>query len=376
MVLQKLLNKHIDKCYDKYKLLKSVSLSKLTELKKSYYSSRNTEKSMYPLVLYIIKNNELDINVYDNDVLHNKDNYKEIKDDRLSQIFEMIRKTIVYALNKKKVVPNTILYFWLSDRIPWYDNIDNFFPIYLFAKPKNTNFILFPDNTFECMTFSEKYEGQCYDWAKTKKIVETKCCNITNKINKMYFKGTPTTRRNSRLRETLEEYSKNSNWLDVNLDAWQNYVSMDNFCKYKFLLNMGGHYPWSNRFKYLFLMNSLVINIDVISINRDNDVSEPAWITFINLIVKPNKHYKNLVMKYYYTKNKGTVLEDARKKNKEEVDTIYTKLEKIYNEKINDETYNNMVKKGYNRVKKLNNKHIYRYVYHCIVKNSEIDFVE
>lgn len=360
VLLKTLLNKHIDKCYKKYD---TVDLRVLDKLKESYYSSRTTEKTLYPypLVLFIIKNSMLHIEA-------------QLNDDRVLHIYQLIKKALNWAVKKNKQIPNTTLYFWISDRIPWYDNIDEKFPIYVFAKPKNTNFIVFPDNTFECMTMDEKYNGVCYDWDETAKIIMKKSAEIQmkDKINQIFFKGTSTTKRNSKIRENLHEYSKNGEWLFINLDGWYAYVSMENFCKYKFLINLPGHYPWSNRLKYLFLMKSVIINVDVYSIDTQNNITEPPWISFINLITKPKKHYINLKLKYHYSANKEEKDKNLKLNNNECI-KIYNKLEKIYNSDTNK--YQEMINKGYKRVSKLKNRHVYEYIYDCILRNSLVKFI-
>jgi hypothetical protein len=368
--LQDILNKNINKCYNK--INKTVYVEELNKLYKFYYDFRTTDKPLYPLVLFIIKDNSLDIEVIYDGKTHNKNYLKEMNDDRITGTFNLINKTLKYMKKRNIDVPNTTLYIWISDAIPWYKEIDTYFPIYTFAKPKNTNYIIFPDCSFNCITLEQKYNGTCYNWNQIKKILVDKC-NYSlekDKINSMYFKGTPTTKRHSKIRENLEEYSKKNKWLDIKLDAWQNYVSMDNFCKYKYLLNIPGHYPWSNRFKYLFLMKSLIINIDISTVGTNED----SWITFIDFIVKPNKHYINLKMDYHYSDRKDKEKQEQNKQlNYLGSVKIVDELKKIYNEDITK--YNDMIVTGYNRVSKLKNKHLYKYIYHCIVQNSLITFI-
>ena len=155
MRLIDLLNKHIDECYKKYT---SVDLKQLETLKKIYYESRITEKSMYPLVLYIIKNNTLDVCVESDNKLYNKNNNLYKIDERIPQIFDLINRSLLWARKNDKHIPDTTIYFWMSDRIPWID-IDKRIPIFVFAKPINRDFIIFPDNTFSCMTIHKKYSG-------------------------------------------------------------------------------------------------------------------------------------------------------------------------------------------------------------------------
>ena len=373
--IQELLNKNTNNIYNKFD---RVELKVLDELYNYYNSDINDdkrkqkEKRFYPLVKYIINNNTLDLEVLIGGTKYNKDNFDIFIDDRIEHFYNMIRRSIKYALKKGLEVPNTILYIWISDRYPWYSDYDNRFPIYVASKPTNSNYLLIPDNTFECLTMSEKYRGMCSNWKHVKKIIIDECgkTKFNNKINKIYFKGTSTTKKNSQIREKLEIYSNNNKWLDVKLDAWKSFTSIENFCKYKFLLNLPGHFPWSNRFKYLFLMNSVVINVDVNSYSLEGKFNELAWQTVINYIVEPNKHYINIEMNYYFSKEN---VEEMNRLNKIEFDKVVNQLDAIY--KYKDNVLNDIVTNGYNRVSKLKQKHIHMYIYNCIIQNSKVNFV-
>ena len=240
---------------------------------------------------------------------------------------------------------------------------------------KKTDYIIFPDNTFSCLQIKQKYSGKCYDFDNVKKITKKKCNRyyFSNKINKIYFKGTDTTKNNTNIRKNLEEKSKKNNWLNVNLNAWQNYIEPYKFCEYKGLLNLPGHYPWSNRFKYLFLMKSLVVNIDVYTINLNPKYMDYPYVSFINYIVKKNKHYINLNMIYYRTsyatskKYEKYIME----KKKNESDKIINKLTEIYHN-IDCDKYKKIINDGYKKVRKLSMENIYEYISECISENSKI----
>ena len=365
--MQNVFIKYINNCYSKYDVVKFDDLDKL---KKSYYQTSKTQKLLflYPLVKYIVRDDQVYVEAELADIIYNNDNLNQIKDNRIAQVLSMIQKTLLWAKKLNKPIVQTTLYFWISDRIPWYSDIDIKFPIYVFATPKNKNFILFPDNSFECMTIDEKYNGSCYDWEQTKAIIINKSNKVKfmEKTNKIFFKGTSTSSKNTQIRENLYTLSKSSKYLDIRLDGWYAYIGMDNFCEYKFLLNLPGNYPWSNRFKYLFLMKSIVINVDVESEDMKTHIIDQEWISFINIIVKPDTHYINLKFKYYYN-------DDDKNKNYEQCIEILNQLEDIY--KSNTEKYTNMIENGYHAVSELTNNNIYEYIYECMIKNSSIKFI-
>ena len=374
--IQQILKNYISSCY---KLYNYANIQEIPKLRENYYKTR-TEKNIeikYPLIKYVIKDKKVYIKV---DWIQNFLTIEELKnehDKRIEHIYNMINNTINYANLQNKPIPDTELYFWISDRVPWYNNIDKRFPIFVFAKPVNTHFIIFPDNTFNCMTEDVKYSTNCLSWDESKNNIlkHSTVLDYDKKTNLMFFKGTPTTKLNSNIRENLSKISDETDWLSVNLDGWNSYMPMEKLCEYKILLNLPGRFPWSNRFKYLFLMNSFVINVDVVSINTEIIEFEPIWFTFINLLVEPDKHYLNIITKYYYSSNKEEKIKN-KQLNYNEFKFLFNKLNEIYNDSIiNNEKYKKISENGYEIVSKLNNTDIYEYIYDCIICNSKVSFI-
>lgn len=371
MRLQDMINSNLIKHYKTFSKLNSKNYEEIIkQIKDTFYSSsKHVINHFFPLIKYIIKNNNVDYEVLLNDKKYNKDSYPKLNniDDRIIHTYKLIKKSIHYIIKKNKEIPNTILFIWISDRYPWDKDIDKKLPIYLYAKPKDTNFLIFPDNTFYCFNLDKKYVGKCSDFNAVKKEILKNCItNFENKPDIMYFKGTSTTKRNIRIRENLEIFSQKYNWLQIYLDAWTNYEKIYNMCNYKYLLNLPGHYPWSNRFKYLFLMKSLVININANMKEYKTNNIEYNWISFIDYIVKPNKDYINIDSTFYWS---DTINVDNHNYN--ESVKVMNELQEIYNSKdINK--YNKIINNGFKKVNKLSNKHIYNYIYQCIIENSKI----
>jgi hypothetical protein len=299
----------------------------------------------------------------------------DIKDDRIEHIVLLLKKTMNFYSDKE--IPNTKLWFWISDRVPWEleENIDSY-PFYVFAGPKNINNIIFPDNTFECMTLHKKYKGQCWDWNQMKELFKKKNLEYKQKQNTIYFKGTPTTVKIHRIREILANYAKTRKNMIISLDGWYNYTPPTELTKYLFLLNLPGHYPWSNRFKYLFLTNSVIININVFtkSINAEG-WNEYEYHSFIDLVMKPGEDYVNLSFTYYnvgISKSKDAQ-KRAQKMTDDEINKIIKQIEDIYNNYARDKNmHDKMISNYREKIAKLNNQTIYEYIYKCIVKNATI----
>ena len=328
----------------------------------------------FPLIEYIIDDGTVKINNGKEIEKH----YSNISDFRYKHNLDIISKTLKWCKKNNLPIPNTKLYIWISDRFPWYLENLNKFPIYIYARPKNVFLPIFPDNTFECLQIDKKYTGECYDWDKIKNLIEQKCDGIKNKNKKniIYFKGTPTTKRTYKLREYLE---RNQNKIGIPtkvlLDAWTVYEPIYKFCEYQFLLNLPGHYPWSNRLKYLFLMDSVVINVNVNTINLKPKYEDPPYITLIDYIVD-NKDYVEILYKYYrvdsiYMKNRN-IESNVIKLQHEEFDKFVKKLNEIYFKLIKSpKKYKNMAKKTTEKVRKLTNERIYQYIYKGILLNSQ-----
>lgn len=350
--------------------LKRERHKKLVEENKT--NNKYIEKNdIFPLYEYIIKDNKLYLN-------------EEIyKDERSKDNYDLISNTLKWCIKNNLKIPNTKLYIWISDKFPW--NSKNFenFPIWVYARPSNIKLPIFPDTTFNHLDLEEKYSKRndnTNDWDKIKNLILKKCKNI-KKENLIYFKGTRTTNKNHCLRENLEKYQKNFNIpIKIDLDGWNTYNPIYNFCNYFILLNLPGRYPWSNRLKYLYLMNSVIINVNIKTININSDYDDNYWISFIDYVID-KKHYENLEYKYYRISGKylndkdniNKIKENTQKLQKKEFKKFTKKLQELYY-KINNniEFYKKKAKKTKLEVEKLTNERIYQYIYRGILLNSEL----
>ena len=237
-----------------------------------------------------------------------------------------------------------------------------------YCSPANMDYILFPDDSFACLQINQKYRGECKDFDYVKKLIIK---NTTlKKIDKIYFKGTTTTDRQSRLREDLEKISMKDDKVIIKLDAWQSYEPLYAWGKYKWLLNFPGRYPWSNRLKYLFLMKSGVINVDLRTIGGDY-VDEP-YMTFINLIVKPDIDYINIHSTY------NNKIRPGRHPEQKDLDIQYVENKRVYNEiikrteSITPTDYNKMIKSSFDKANTINNDLVSFYIYNLILANAKL----
>ena len=338
-----------------------------------------------------------------------KENLERFKnhnnDKRLSEYLSMINNALKWAKkNNYKVPKKTKLHLLISDKSPFMKEKKYNFPLFVMTKFKDIPFNLFPDNTFECLTLDKKYSNNCYNWDEMKEIITDNSVDMEDKKNIIYFKGTDTTKQNHNIRYSLSKHvpklksvktikrkinakksstmklklkkpSDNKIKLVVKLDAWVNYEPIYNFSSYKILLNLPGRYPWSNRLKYLPLMNSHIIDVNIITHYENNQVDK-SWITFINIIFDNIKHNFNSIDYHYYDANKYTSTKKELAKNKKLNLLSYKKFTKAFDNKINDiilnpKKYNKIIEKNNELINELTNERIYQYICYALKLNAQ-----
>jgi hypothetical protein len=295
-----------------------------------------------------------------------------IDDNRIKLIYNLITNTLHWCKQHDYKIPDTILYIYISDKYPPGIEFSKY-PIFVFARPRGLNFPIFPDNTFNKLSLHAKYRGKAYNWDKIKKKIISNDDSLY-KRDIMYFHGSNTTNKNHNMRKILEDFSKaNKVPMEIHLDAWKNYEPIWNFTKYKYLLNLPGRYPWSNRLKYLLLMNSIVINISVKMVNIDGTMNEP-WISFIDYLVEPNQDYIDIPYIYYRADNDASNEDKKRAEllKQEEDKKLCEQLVKTYHDiKANPKKYDKMVEHANTTTKELSLSRVYKYIYEAIKLNSK-----
>lgn len=372
-LFQKKLEKNLNKIYKNIKNSFDPDIPNI--IKQEYYNvntKKQAQRKKFPLVEYKIRNGK----VYIDQTV--KKLFIKLKDERLIHNLEIIRNSIKWAKQNNLKIPNTTIYIWISDRFPWNIESATKFPIFVYSRPFNINFPIFPDNTFYCMTIDKKYRGQCFNWDEVKQKIGEKCPINQKKEHRYYFKGAPTTKLTHKLRETLETKTYWDTKFTVKLDAWTNYEPMYKFCEYLYLLNLPGHYPWSNRLKYLFIMNSVVININISKIAFTNngfiDYVDDKYISFIDYITddKDSINY-TYVYHYCHCDSDKTLLKKCKIKQKKEFNKLMKFLNTLFKDmEKNPDKYKKMIRNGKNKIKKLTNNRVSQYVYQCICNNADL----
>lgn len=289
-------------------------------------------------------------------------------DDRVEHHIEMMKQTCKWAAANGLPIPDVKLYFWISDAFFWYQ--DKLLPMIVDACPINVGYIIAPDTTFICLQTSVKYKGQCFNWDQLKEqIIEM---NTKKKEDIIFFRGTSTTERHSKLREDLAKDKD----LSVDLSR-KNFEHPGNWSKYKYLLDLPGHYPWSNRLKYLAMTKSCIIHVDSETYGPLDDEKKPAYIdkeyrSFINLILEPDIDYYRILHTYYNDirpmRNPSKELLDMQK---EENMRVAKKIKEIVSSDT-PEKYDAMVNSAYDKVSNLSLDDIYFYMYNVMIRMANL----
>jgi hypothetical protein len=332
--LIKYINNRIDEDLD------SVNFSKENFDRIEYLLKNNNKLSIQfqafidSILKVSIKNNKVIFLYEQNDILGRK-----------TAVKQLIQKSIEHIISKGKSIPDVTLYIGTKDSHNYYEPE---LPIFVLAKPINEPGILIPDNTFD-------------DWDKDREEIKTNCKKVI-KESKVFFRGANTGARDHNLRKLLEKDRKIK--IPTYIKISKAKVPQYTFCKYKYLLNLPGVGAWSYRFKYLFFMKSLVINVALHYDYGKKYKLQSKWIQFFDNYFIPGEDY--IEIDYHWGSQFSE--KDKRKNYKE----LTNKLEKIYKYyENNPDKYNDMVKSGNTKIKKITQEVVYDSVYKLIKKYSK-----
>ncbi len=216
-------------------------------------------------------------------------------DNRKKIITSVVMNLLKKLLLKYSSLPNMFLPFYVSDT-HFYKKND--LPFFVEARPKNEKGILYPDQNFYNIFLDNKFIS--YDEFKI--ILKNKKCNSISKKNIIYFRGANTGSDKHNMRMKLKNIVKEKNNKFIQIHIKEEYLPMYEFCKYKYLLNLAGHQPWSYRFSKILPMNSLVFHINVLQSYNNGKSFNKKWIQCFDEIFKPNKDYVEINYKWIENK--------------------------------------------------------------------------
>ena len=265
---------------------------------------------------YIVYKKHMLIIVYKNKKIYN---IFADGDTRKKKIMEIVKKNIEILEKKNKLLPNFFLPFYTSDT-HFYHNND--IPFFVEAKPKNKKGILYPDQDY----YSIKIENKTITYDEFKTILKNKkCSNLDNKQDIIYFSGANTGADKHNIRMKMKDivHEKNDKKYDIHIA--DQFVPMYYFCKYKYLLNLPGHQPWSYRMTKILLMNSLIFDITIMQtyiMKKNNKIykdKNEKWVQLYSDFFIAGKDYVEIL--YNWTEGVTTDLDVIK---------IYNKINKLY----------------------------------------------
>lgn len=376
ILIDEQLKNKINEIYQNYKIVNKNLPNDIIETYQKVHCGKNISeelKSYIPLIQYVI--NEKNVYIKDENqyikYIQSRQNY------RMYYILNLLKETIKYMKKKKIKIPNITMYIWVSDAYPYYIQKLNTYPIHGFAAPENIIMPLIPDETYICFQVDEKYNGKCYTWDETKKMILTNCKNIKKTQNIIYFKGSDTTKHNHNLRKDLEIYANTNDIpLKILLDGWKDFKPIYEFCNYLHLLNLPGNYPWSNRLKYILIMDSNVISVNVVLKNIYPEYYEDKkYITFLDYIL-PSTEYIELIYTYYHKPFNLTnqeQIDHIKKLQDDEFKKLLKQLNDVYNDYlVNQQKYIDIAQNVKKKLLNLTNNNIYSFMSNYILKTDEI----
>ena len=269
---------------------------------------------------------------------------------RKDEIIKLVTDSIEHHNKKKITFPDVLFYLYVTDTYAYqYQNL----PFFIMAKPLNKTGILIPDNTFVCHDVNK----QCYSWTAVKDECATLNYNDkSDKKNVLFFAGANTDAGRQNIRSGLHKLElSNDVSYPLKILLQQPRLRLCEFKQFKYLLNLPGNQPWSYRFKYLFLMKSVVININVIQQYEEKSGWNQQWVNFFDVIFEKDVDYINID---YYWKEYD---EDF---NSEQFAELVVKLGEIYEKYEADQNaYEAMAQSGFDKVNMITNDLIYESIY-------------
>jgi len=238
------------------------------------------------------------------------------------------------------------------------------YPVFNYSKPKKKIGFLFPDFSF--LSFENKL------------TVFEKHCNGDAKKEIIYFKGSSTSNKRTRVREKLSALKTPFN-ISVD-DESKPYYEL---CKYKYVLDLPGNKPWSVRLIELYISRSLPIRV----LFYNSEWNENIWVQFYENMFQPWESY--IPLKYdvdYDNEISNNIIDDIELKClqcmcgdkspliighdfkqqsclKPQIFQIFKKYDEVYKKIIND---------NYEKIKALKLEHVEYYMYHCVIAYMDI----
>ena len=293
-------------------------------------------------------------------------------DNRVFTFVRMITDLDHWCADNNLILPECAFVIYVADTYAWEETAKDL-PWFIMAKPINRPGILIPDDSFVTHGLSGDRQNLSTDkkslnWMWDQMIKKSKSLSFDNDNNELYFKGANTGTFKFSTRDYLSKYK----WdIPITINLGNKHESMFNWSKYIGLLNLPGNQPWSYRLKYLYLLKSPVVNIDVLLRYAEPNTEKPdtdrleRWIQFFDHLFIPNKDYIQ-VSQIYYDNPKLPKFNELKKESYDRlVDDIKLSYKKI-------KTENMYAENAYKKISNLSTSRMLQFLYVTIVKYADL----
>jgi hypothetical protein len=206
---------------------------------------------------------------------------------RVECMTELLRRILLFMKSKGAECGNFPMWIHVNDGTPPVRSV----PIFCYALPLGfDNGILFPD-----WSFVDGYNCDIRgDWDTYRHVSEAsyrRAPSWEDREGKFFFSGRDSTKKLG-IRNLFSKFPDDIFAIhigdDDNYDSASDLmVGVEKWPTYRYLLDLPGAYPWSVRFKELFLYGGVVVKVDLIDSLR----RRPRWVNFYNSFFEEGRHY-------------------------------------------------------------------------------------
>lgn len=299
------------------------------------------------------------------------------RDYKIRSIVKLLQSTIDWAILHHLPVPNTTLFFWLHNHplINVYPEEITDFPLFVYTKTLGQKSILFPDTTYNSFNVYLENGGPCLPWDEQRQLINRNIGDAA-KIDKVYFRGEDAFNAfGSDIRRMLFE-NKHKDWV-MKLHPWLEFGQVWDWSEYWYILNLPNRGNWSYMLKYLLMMKSLVISVNLVNTKLDGYLSSSPMpsgknISFVDYVLVPGIDYVEIQYKYYGCFSDYPTRNISKQVNEEDKKLLGSieKAHKYYSEHSYERR--EIAKNGARKVEQLTESRIYQYMYVAMVLNREL----
>jgi hypothetical protein len=150
---QRRLEVDLKRVFKGYKKLGAEARVAYLEDFRARYLRTPQHKEVCPLVSYVVRGGAVTVDPASLAA------FAKEKDDRAAHTLLLIRGALKWCAARGVGCPDTELHVWISDRFPYFMEDLETLPVFVYARPRDVDLPILPDNTFTCTNLHQKYAG-------------------------------------------------------------------------------------------------------------------------------------------------------------------------------------------------------------------------